>query len=187
MEDKQVVRRTPKPKYKYMFTLLWYVVSLQGFVYLTRLAVYYIVNNYYGCKHAQIGHGTKIHPTVLLREPQRIKIGNNCTLNHNNVLQAGVKHGSIIIGDHVFTAANVMIVAYNHCTNDRNTPIISQGYYDGSVVIEDNVWIGFGVSILAGVTIGRGSVIAAGSVITKSVPPYSIVGGVPAKVIKTRQ
>ena len=56
--------------------------------------------------------------------------------------------------------------------------------YDQDVVIEENVWCGANVTILKGVTIGRGSIIAAGAVVTKSIPPYSLVGGVPAKVIK---
>ena len=57
---------------------------------------------------------------------------------------------------------------------------------DQDVVIEDDVWVGTGAIILKGVTIGRGSVVAAGSVVTRSIPPYSIVGGVPARVIKKR-
>lgn len=57
---------------------------------------------------------------------------------------------------------------------------------DAPVVIEDDVWVGSNVTILKGVTIGRGSVIAARAVVTKSCPPYSIIGGVPAKVLKAR-
>ena len=58
--------------------------------------------------------------------------------------------------------------------------------YDQPVVIEDDVWVGANVTILKGVTIGHGSVVAAGAVVTKSCPPYSIIGGVPAKLIKMR-
>ena len=57
---------------------------------------------------------------------------------------------------------------------------------DAPVVIEDDVWCGANVTILKGVTIGRGSVVAAGAIVTKSFPPYSIIGGVPAKLIKMR-
>nr|WP_143033346.1 DapH/DapD/GlmU-related protein [Prevotellamassilia timonensis] len=56
----------------------------------------------------------------------------------------------------------------------------------GKVIIEDDCWIGFNVIILPGVTIGKGSIIGAGAVVTKSIPPYSVAGGVPAKVIKSR-
>lgn len=58
--------------------------------------------------------------------------------------------------------------------------------YDQPVVIEDDVWVGANVTILKGVTIGHGSVVAAGAVVTKSCPPYSIIGGVPAKVLRKR-
>ena len=58
--------------------------------------------------------------------------------------------------------------------------------YDQPVVIEEEVWCGANVTILKGVTIGRGSVVAAGAVVTKSCPPYSIIGGVPAKVLRKR-
>ena len=70
---------------------------------------------------------------------------------------------------------------------DVEKPMREQGFKFGVIHIEDDVWIAAQCTILAGVTIGRGSVIAAGSVITKDVPPYSIVGGVPGKVIGTRK
>ena len=79
-----------------------------------------------------------------------------------------------------------MFVAYSHAYDTREIPIIDQGYYDAPIVVEDDVWIGFGAIILAGVTIGRGAIIGAGSVVNKDVPPYAIVGGVPAKVLKMR-
>lgn len=83
---------------------------------------------------------------------------------------------TIIAGDHNFSQIGVFIC-------DQHTK--KEGD-DQDVVIESDVWIGCNVTILKGVTIGRGSVVAAGAVVTKSCPPYSIVGGVPAKVIKQR-
>lgn len=85
-------------------------------------------------------------------------------------------HLTIITGDH-----NISVVGKYICDVKEKNP-----ENDLDVVIESDVWIGCNVTILKGVTIGRGSVIAAGAVVTKSCPPYSIVGGVPAKVIKER-
>jgi acetyltransferase-like isoleucine patch superfamily enzyme len=81
----------------------------------------------------------------------------------------------------------VSIYAENHLFDDPELNIKEQGVKREFVKIEDDCWIAANTVILAGVTIGRGSVIAAGSVVTKDVPPYSIVGGVPAKVIKSRK
>ena len=79
-----------------------------------------------------------------------------------------------------------MMFAYNHGFDDINIPSIQQDYYDADIIIGDDVWIGAGTIILAGVHIGNGCVIAAGAVVNKDVPDYAIVGGVPAKVLKYR-
>ena len=79
-----------------------------------------------------------------------------------------------------------MIFAFNHSIDNINTPTIKQDYYDDDVIIGDDVWIGAGSIILSGVTIGKGSVIAAGSVVTKNISKNSVVGGIPAKLIKKR-
>ncbi|MCB2195276.1 MAG: hypothetical protein KQH79_05415 [Bacteroidetes bacterium] len=79
-----------------------------------------------------------------------------------------------------------MMFAFNHSIDDLDVPSILQDYYDGDIIIEDDVWIGANSVVVAGVTIGKGSVIAAGSVVTKDVEPYSIYGGVPSKKIRSR-
>lgn len=85
---------------------------------------------------------------------------------------------TIITGDHRIDLIGEYII---DVTDDQKLP-----NQDAPVVIEDDVWCGANVTILKGVTIGHGSVVAAGAVVTKSCPPYSIIGGVPAKVIKRR-
>ena len=82
---------------------------------------------------------------------------------------------------------DVLILNSNHLYQNPNILIRKQGIVYARVVIEDDVWIGTRSIILPGVTIGKGSVIAAGSVVTKDVPPYNLVGGIPAKIIKKRE
>jgi acetyltransferase-like isoleucine patch superfamily enzyme len=80
-----------------------------------------------------------------------------------------------------------MMIAANHVFSDPDRPIHSQGLDHAPITIEDDVWIGGRVNVVAGVTVGRGSVIGAGAVVTKDVPPYSVAVGVPARVIKSRR
>ena len=87
-------------------------------------------------------------------------------------------HPTIITGDHRFDIVGKYIIDIH---DDEKLP-----NQDAPVIIEDDVWLGANVTVLKGVTIGRGSVVAAGAVVTKSFPPYSIIGGVPAKFIKRR-
>jgi len=79
-----------------------------------------------------------------------------------------------------------IIVDSDHIYQDINTPIIKQGYNAKRVLIEDDVWVSSHCSVIKGVVIGRGSVIGAGAVVNKDVPPYSVACGVPIKVIKKR-
>ncbi|MGY3213738.1 acyltransferase [Mucilaginibacter sp. HD30] len=94
--------------------------------------------------------------------------------------------GGVTIGSDVITGPNIQIFSENHNFNDASLTIKEQGVTRQPTVIGNNCWLGGGITVLAGVTIGDGCVIAAGSVVTKSVPSNSIVAGVPAKVIKTR-
>ena len=154
--------------------------------HIFSLLFYYYVNFVLGRKKATIGENSKVHPTVVLRQAERIKIGDNCLINHNNVLQAGKSIATISIGNYVQTGPNVLMFAFNHGIEQNGIPMIEQDYFDGDIIIEDDVWIGAGVVINAGVTIGKGAIIASGAVVTKDIPANVIAGGVPAKVIKLR-
>lgn len=92
--------------------------------------------------------------------------------------------GPVCIGNHVNLAQGITVTALNHNFADSNRKIDEQGISTKSVVIGDDVWIGANAVILPGVTIGRHVVVAAGAVVTKDVPDYSLVAGVPAKEIK---
>jgi len=95
--------------------------------------------------------------------------------------------GPIRIGNHVNMAPDVVIITQNHRFDRTDIPMQHQGYYDPEPVeIGDDVWIATRVLIMPGVRIGKGAIIAAGAVVTKDVPDYAIVGGVPARVIRFR-
>jgi maltose O-acetyltransferase len=173
-------------KVRYLGLVLITLFSITFYRHLLYLFTYFIINFSRGRKIVKVGKNSKIHPTVVLREAERIEIGHNCLLNHNNVLQAGRNKSFIKIGNYVHTGPGVMMFAYNHAFDETDIPTILQDYYDGDIIIEDDVWIGAGSIILAGVKIGKGAIIAAGSVVNKDVPEFAIAGGIPVNVIKYR-
>ena len=174
-------------RFEYLIDIITTIFSIKGLKYWISLWAYIMVNMVIGRRKAKIGKDSKIHPTVILRQGERIEIGSHCLLNHNNVLQAGKEFGRIKIGNYVHTGANVMMFAFNHSIDDLEIPSKLQDYYDADINIDDDVWIGAGTVIVAGVTIGKGCVIGSNSVVTRDIPPYSIAGGVPAKVIRSRK
>jgi acetyltransferase-like isoleucine patch superfamily enzyme len=95
--------------------------------------------------------------------------------------------GGAYVGDDVIMGPGVRIFSENHRHDALDRPIRSQGVVRAAVTIEDDCWIGAGVTILAGVTIGTGCVVAAGAVVTRSVPPHAVVAGVPARVVRSRR
>ena len=160
-------------------------------------------------KNTFIDRSALISPKALINpRGGEIKIGKKCAICHGAIVQGNVtmgencsvqpysvivgygspteRLGEIRMGNNVRIAAHVMLVGANHIFADRDKPIRNQGLERKSIVIEDDVWIAGRVNIMCGVTIGKGSVVAAGAVVTKDVPPYSVVGGVPAKIIKER-
>ena len=106
----------------------------------------------------------------------RVKFGKNVFINHSAILSAS---GGIEFGDGVCIAPGLRIATINHDFNERHTK-----YTYGKVTIKKNAWLGMNVTVCPGVTIGEYAVVAAGAVVTKDVPDYAVVGGVPAKVIK---
>ncbi|WP_392535749.1 DapH/DapD/GlmU-related protein [Nostoc sp. C117] len=94
--------------------------------------------------------------------------------------------GNIKIGKHCMIAAQSGIYANNHNFADPMEPMKYQGVTRKGIVIEDDCWLGHGVTVLDGVTIGKGSVIGAGAVVNKDIPPFSIAVGIPARVVKNR-
>jgi acetyltransferase-like isoleucine patch superfamily enzyme len=104
--------------------------------------------------------------------------------DHSRVGLCNTVIGPVHIGSHVNTAQNVVISGLNHNYADTDRMIDEQGVSTALITIEDDVWVGANSTVLAGVTIGRHSIVAAGSVVTRSIPPYSVCAGAPAKVVK---
>lgn len=128
-----------------------------------------------------IGYNTVIQSGFKFGLKEVLIIGNNCEINENVYIQAA------IIGDYVLIAQNVSLLAVTHNFSKKDIPIIKQGFSKVQpVIIEDDVWIGRNVVILPGIRLGRGSIVGAGSVVTKNVPAYKIVGGTPARIISER-
>ena len=106
----------------------------------------------------------------------RVKFGKGVFINHSAILSAS---GGIEFEDGVMSAPGLRIASINHDMNERHTK-----YTYGKVLVKKNAWLGMNVTICPGVTIGEYAVVAAGAVVTKDVPAYAVVGGVPAKVIR---
>jgi acetyltransferase-like isoleucine patch superfamily enzyme len=149
---------------------------------------------------------------INARSTQKIILGNRVTIGKYAIIRPGNLYGGepgeglrvgdhsnigpycyigcsgfISIGNNVMISPRVSIYAENHLFDSPDATIKSQGVKRESVVIEDDCWIAANSILLAGVTIGKGSVVAAGSVVTQDVPPYSVVAGVPARIIKNRR
>ena len=116
---------------------------------------------------------------VDIRSPYRISIGKGSIINKRCLIDG--RGGDVIIGNHVDIAQEVNIWTEQH---DYNSP--SYAAIGKSVIIEDYVWIASRATVLPGVKIGEGAVVASCAVVTKDVPPYSVVAGVPAKIISRR-
>ena len=158
----------------------------------------------------KLGHGVYIDEGAYLHAcPNGIEIGAGSIVMHGAILhvynfrgmkQSGIKigrdsligeysvirgQGGVSIGDRVYTSPFTQIIAVNHVFDDPNRPFVEQGITAEGIIIEDDVWLGAGAIITDGVRVGQGAVVAAGAVVTKDVLPHTVVGGVPAKPIKS--
>jgi len=170
---------------QFIFWLIRYSFSWTAIKSFFYLFAYFIINHVVGVSKVHRKRGVRIRPTAILRDAQNIYLGENTAINHLCVLWAGKDTGKIVLGDNVTLGPGVMMYAFNHQIKPEQT-IISQGFDDGDIIVGNDVWLGGNVVIVAGVKIGDGCVIAAGSVVTRDIPAYSIAAGVPAKVIKPR-
>nr|WP_315224039.1 acyltransferase [uncultured Flavobacterium sp.] len=163
-----------------------------------RLWIKYFVNPFYHKK----GKGAIIRRRTRMDVVpwNRFELGANSTIEDFSAINNGVGSviignrtkiglsntiiGPVTIGNDIRLAQNITLSGLNHNYEDINIPIHEQGVSTAPIIIEDNSWIGANVVVVAGVTIGRHSIIAAGTVVTKNVPSYSIAAGNPARIIK---
>lgn len=126
----------------------------------------------------RIGDGATVEPPFTVDYGCNIEIGERFFSNSNlTVLDCAV----VTIGDNVLLGPNVLLIAAGHSLSVANR---NKGVEAAPVVIEDDVWLGAGVTVVPGVRVGKGSVVGAGAVVTKDVPPYSLAVGAPARVIR---
>jgi acetyltransferase-like isoleucine patch superfamily enzyme len=133
-----------------------------------------------------IGRGASIRPSSYygMDPGEGMEVGSGTAIGAFAWIGAS---GFVSIGRDVLLGPRVVMIPEDHNFDDYESSIKSQGVTRAGIEIGDDCWIGCNVTILSGVTIGRGSIVAAGAVVRKDVAPYSIVGGVPAKLIRTRQ
>jgi acetyltransferase-like isoleucine patch superfamily enzyme len=163
-----------------------------------RLWIKWFVNPFYHKK----GKGAIVRPRTRMDVVpwNKFELGEDSTIEDFSAINNGV--GDVIIGDRtkiglsntiigpvtigndIRLAQNITLSGLNHNYEDVNMPIHVQGVSTSPIVIEDETWIGANVVVLAGVTIGRHCIVAAGSVVTKNIPPYSVAVGNPARVLK---
>lgn len=133
------------------------------------------------CILAKCGTNVNIYPKSEFSSS--VELGNNSDIGY-----AARLNGKCIIGNDVIMGPEVIVYTTNHRSDSVDIPIKNQGNTEEKpVVISDGCWICARCIILPGVTIGEGAIVAAGAVVTKDVPPFSVVGGNPAKVIRRRK
>lgn len=138
-----------------------------------------------GCRNMRFGPGVRIgRLCILTAQGGELSLADGVALSPG--VHLGADNGRIEIGKCTAIGPGTVIRAANHRFSRQDVPIMHQGHVPGTVIIEEDVWIGANCVITPDVRIGRGAVVGAGAVVTRNVTPFTVVGGVPAKVIGQR-
>jgi acetyltransferase-like isoleucine patch superfamily enzyme len=167
-------------------TFLRSLLDPRAYLHALRMIHFYGYSHVHPRSRMQIGQGTGMAPTVSLRNGERIKLGMNCHIGEGCFLWAGDSSGKISVGNNVSFAPNVFVTASDY-QFIKGTPFRQQPKKEKDILISDDVWLGANVVVTAGVTIGEGCIVGAGAVVTRDLPPNSVCGGIPAKVLKMRE
>jgi len=179
--------------------LILLVPSVLGGAFVRRWGLRFFLNN--------LGKNVGIEDNVQLIDPSNISIGSDSNIGSLSCLCANGRgklligqrlacnrnvfinaaSGNINIGSDVMIGPNTVLRASDHAFLRQDIPMRSQGHVPGSITIEDDVWLGSNVVVTSNVTIGRGTIVAAGAVVTRNLESFSIYGGVPAKLIRRRK
>lgn len=124
-----------------------------------------------------------VQPRVTIIQSNNLSVGKNCGINTGTYINA---KGGISFGDNVLIGANVTISSGKHPIESKMPPIFERPTQPMPIAVEDDVWIGANAVIMPGITLKKGTVVGAGAIVTKDTEEYSVVAGVPAKLIKYR-
>jgi acetyltransferase-like isoleucine patch superfamily enzyme len=138
---------------------------------------------FYGRYFKSFGNNVVVGPNSFLEGVDKIEIGEGSQINRNTYINGAF---GVVIGDKVLIGPGTVIHSANHKIPSKKTTIKSAGFEGAQTIIGDDVWVAANSNVLAGVKIGKGAVVGAGSVVTKSVDEYKIVAGIPAGVISER-
>lgn len=159
-------------------TIMVLLFALPRYQILNRLKSFFLKLN-----GAVIGKRVVFYPRVWIAPGRNLVVGDDVDFALDVLVDAS---GGVQIGDRTLIGHGTKIISTNHIIPPDRGSIFSAGYDKKQIVIGTDVWIGANVLVLAGRTVGDGAVIAAGSIVTKDVEPYTVVGGNPAKLLRRR-
>ena len=165
--------------------VLRYLFSFKAIKAFVEFVGWYVHDHIAPKTKMKIAGNPRIHPTASLRCGENIYLGKNAHINQYCCVWAS-RNSKIVLGDDLLMGPGVKIFSSNHGSK-LGQPMNIQPHIERDIIIGKDVWLGANAVVLAGAKIGDGAIVASGAVVTKEVPPYTIVGGIPAKPIRSRE
>lgn len=161
------------------------LASARTYLHGLRIAHFYSYSHARQLALIDRGTGVSFAPNVSFRNGERIRLGDGTHIGERSIVWAGNSSGRIVLGHKCLLGPGVVLTASNYGI-EPGTPVMDQPKIERDIVLGDDVWLGANVVVTAGVTIGSGAVVGAGAVVTRDLPENCIAGGVPARVIGSR-